>query len=157
MRRPNRATAAQVTSARTRSSWAARNTATPPPALCPNRPYADGAFRQSVQHDVEITQLLRVRVVPKPLRLVERGGVLTHAGARKVERHYAESGAGEPLGDVRKEAPILEALETVAHDDDRALAAGARDVAAQRTAVGAGEPERSFRWSGQRLARGGAQ
>src|SRR5256886_16766123 len=54
-------------------------------------------------------------------------------------------------------APILEALETVAHDDDRALAAGARDVAAQRTAVGAGEPERPFRWSGHRLARGVAQ
>src|SRR5205807_4514332 len=99
--------------------------AVPDQAVC-RRLKAVDAFPQSVQHDVEITQLLRVGVVPKPLRLVGRGGVLTHAVARKVERHYAESGAGEPLGDVRKEAPILEALETVAHDDDRALAAGAR-------------------------------
>src|SRR2546425_12960734 len=80
-----------------------------------------------------------------------------HAGAGKFERHGGDPGPGEPLGDVRKEAPVLEALEPVTHDDDGALPAGAGDITAQRAAIGSGEPEGSFRRSGQRLARGDTQ
>src|SRR6266480_4869669 len=118
---------------------------------------AEGALRQGIEYDVEVAQLVGVGVVPEPLGLLERVRRLTHARARKVERHHGEAGAGESLGDVRKEAPIFEAHESVAQHDARPLAARTRDVAAQRAAVGSGEPERSFRWSGQRLARAGAQ
>ena len=75
------------------------------------------------------------------LRLTERLAILTHSGPGEIERHRAEPGARQLLGDHREEAPILESFEPVTDDDGGPVVTRGPDIAAERPAVRSGQLE----------------